>query len=144
MPVTITPANASLRTSIINLLTSAKLPADDLPSSIDDFIVATDGNDVIGAIGLEKYDDCGLLRSLVVDPAYRNSGIAGRLVHNLEANASASGISCMYLLTETVPDYFSRKGYERISRAEVPAVLQQSSEFSYVCPQSAVVMKKML
>jgi amino-acid N-acetyltransferase len=142
MPVAITPANASLRGSITALLRSAKLPADDLPSSIDNFLVATDEDNVIGAIGFEQYDNCGLLRSLVVSPDYRNAGIAGQLVQNLEANAAASGINCMYLLTETVPDYFVKKGYARISRAEVPASLQQSSEFSYVCPQSAVVMKK--
>jgi amino-acid N-acetyltransferase len=48
------------------------------------------------------------------------------------------------LLTETAPGYFETKGYQQITRADVPEEVQQSSEFSHVCPQSAIVMKKII
>lgn len=95
-------------------------------------------------IGLEHYDGAGLLRSMVVHPAYRNRQIAERLVQQLEETASFSGITALYLLTETAEKYFSRKGYQTITRSEVPPLLMQSSEFSHVCPASATVMKKEL
>jgi len=66
------------------------------------------------------------------------------LVKTLEEQAIASGISDMYLLTETADKYFSKKGYHPINRDEVPTEVKASSEFSYVCPVSAIVMKKPL
>jgi amino-acid N-acetyltransferase len=130
------------RQSIVTLLQSEKLPAEDLPASLDNFYVALDQDKVVGAIGLEKYNSCGLLRSLVVNKDYRNEKIAGKLVMQVEGKAKTLRIDCIYLLTETALDYFAKKGYERISRDEVPASLKQSSEFSHVCPQSAIVMQK--
>jgi amino-acid N-acetyltransferase len=141
---TVTKATSSQREPIINLLQTEKLPVDDLPASLDNFFVATDNDKVIGAIGLELYRDCGLLRSMVVNKEHRNKNIASQLVHQLEEYAASIGINCMYLLTETAADYFERRGYHRITREEVPKELQASSEFSHVCPVSAIVMKKPL
>lgn len=117
---------------------------EDLPASLDNFFVALDDHKIIGAIGLEQYDNCGLLRSMVVDKEHRNKNIASLLVQQLEDYATKIGIDGMYLLTETAPEYFKRKGYEQISRDDAPAPIQASSEFSHVCPVSAIVMKKEL
>ena len=138
----ITKAHGQQRASIIALLQTEKLPAEDLPVSLDNFLVATEDDKVIGAIGLEQYDNYGLLRSMVVDKEYRNKNIASQLVQQLENYTATIGITCLYLLTETAAQYFERKGYSKISRDEVPVSLQASSEFSSVCPVSAIVMKK--
>jgi amino-acid N-acetyltransferase len=138
----ITPANNEQRQAIVALLLSEKLPVEDLPASLDNFFVALNEDEVIGAIGLEKYDNCGLLRSMVVNKAYRNKNAASQLVQELENYAIKIGIDCMYLLTETAPGYFERKGYQRVLREDVPQALHTSSEFSHVCPVSAIVMKK--
>ena len=130
--------------AILTLLQSEKLPVADLSETLDNFIIAIHNNNIVGAIGLEQYDTCGLLRSLVVNRNHRNENVAGKLLIQLEEKASELGIHCMYLLTETAPDYFAKKGYEKIRREEVPALLQKSSEFSHICPQSAIVMKKHL
>ncbi len=132
------------RQSIVSLLSTEKLPVDDLPVSLDDFIVATQNNEVIGVAGLEVYGDNGLLRSLAVDPALRGQGIANKLLQQIETLAGVKGLKAIYLLTETAPEYFDRKNYTKIKRADVPAEVQRSSEFSYACPQSAIVMKKTL
>ena len=58
---------------IVKLLSQAKLPAQDLTlEKLKHFLVAKgkEGS-VIGAIGVELYQDVGLLRSLVVHPSYR-------------------------------------------------------------------------
>ena len=132
------------REAIITLLQSQGLPSGDLPQPLQDFYVALEEEKVIGLIGMERYGSFGLLRSMVVHPDYRNRHIAERLVQLLEEKAKASGTHHMYLLTETAEAYFGRKGYSTISREDVPAEVQASSEFSHVCPASATVMKKNL
>jgi amino-acid N-acetyltransferase len=140
----ITKASDNHRPMVIALLQAEKLPVEDLPASLDNFFVALNEDKVIGAIGLEQYGNYALLRSMVVHAAHRNKHIASSLVEQLEHYGNTLGISDMYLLTETAPAYFEQKGYQKIKREEVPAALQSSSEFSHVCPVSAIVMKKEL
>lgn len=129
---------------ITALLIAAKLPVDDLPVGLDNFVVAILSDEVVGVAGLEIYGSYGLLRSLAVNTDQRSKGIAGRLLLRIEELAALKTLKEVYLLTETAPEYFNRKGYGKITRADVPAEVQQSSEFSHVCPQSAIVMKKII
>ena len=142
--IEIKQGNNGHRQSIMTLLQSGKLPFEDLPEDLDNFFIALDYDNVVGAVGLEKYNNFGLLRSLVVNTDYRNEKIGGKLVKQLEEKAKDLGVDGIYLLTETAPGYFTKKGYEKIRREEVPADLQSSSEFSHVCPKSAIVMYKTL
>jgi len=139
-----TEAALPYRDSIITLLAAEKLPVADLPATLNNFVVVKDGEVIIGVAGLEIYGDYGLLRSLAVSPAHRSKGIAKLLLTQIEALAAAKKLSTIYLLTETAPGYFSRNNYQQLNRTDVPQLVQQSSEFSYACPQSAIVMKKTL
>jgi len=130
------------REGIIALLSSEKLPTSDLPVSLENFLATIENDELVGVIGLERYGDYGLLRSLAVRSDYRNQNVAGKLVDEIEKLAESESLKAIFLLTETAPDYFSRKGYKIIARSEMPAEVQQSSEFSHVCPQSAIAMKK--
>ena len=133
------------RDSIIQLLSAAKLPFEDLPLSLDNFSVALNNkNGVIGVVGLEIYGDYALLRSLAVEPEYRGQGVAERLLSIVEGSASLNKVKAIYLITETASVYFGRKGYITVARTQVPDEIKVSSEFSYVCPASAIVMKKEL
>ena len=132
------------RESIKALLIAEHLPVTDLPATLENFVVALQNNEVAGVAGLEVYGDSGLLRSVAVKPGYRGQGLAAKLILQVEALALSKRLSSVYLLTETAASYFERKGYKQITRAVVPAELQHSSEFSHVCPQSAIVMKKNL
>lgn len=135
-------ASPQQRPAIVALLLSQGLPAEDLPQTLRDFYVALEEEKVIGLIGMERYGRFGLLRSMVVHPHFRNRHIAASLVQLLEERAAASGVESLYLLTETAEQYFSRKGYTKVSREDVPAEVKAASEFSHVCPVSATVMKK--
>ena len=132
------------RADIEAILTAEKLPISDLPASLDNFLVAQENGLIIGTAGIEAYGNYGLLRSVAVSPALRNKGVAGKLLEQIEKLARAKDLNALFLLTETAQEYFSRKGYKTISRADVTAEVQQSSEFSSVCPQSAIVMMKIL
>lgn len=141
-PIKILKAPDEQRQAVIALLQSGQLPVEDLPASFSNFFMAVDGDTIVGVIGLEQYEQYGLLRSMIVNKAYRNRNIASQLVQALEKHAAALEINVIYLLTETAPLYFERKGYQRIAREEVPEAIKASSEFSHVCPVSAIVMKK--
>lgn len=134
--------NDETRDDVIQLLSSQKLPVSDLPFTLNDFFIAKDGDQLVGIIGLEKYNENGLLRSLVVHPDYRNKNIASQLVQKIEEAAQAKNLRAVYLLTETAEKYFEKKGYIKVERANVPEGIKSSSEFSNVCPVSAAVMIK--
>lgn len=132
------------REQIIALLAAEKLPTADLPETLDNFIVAIQNATVVGVAGVEVYGSYGLLRSLAVQAENRNAGIAGKLLTHVDAMSKQKGLTELYLLTETAPAYFEQKNYHKITRDDVPAEVKASSEFSHVCPVSAIVMKKTL
>ena len=140
--IDIIPFNSEYRAALISLLQSERLPVEDLPQDLSNFYMAIDNGSIVGAIGLEIYDRSGLLRSLVVKPEYRKMKIATSLVDELEKQARTFGINEIYLLTETARNYFSKIGFEETGRDEAPASLKKSSEFSHVCPSTAIFMRK--
>ena len=138
-------AKASQFDAVVELLVRAGLPTRDLTiASIDNFLVVADANELLGAVALERYADVGLLRSLVVRPDRRRSGIGVALVDAVENQARRQGLTCLALLTETAKDFFLQRGYAAAVRAEAPKAVQESSEFAYVCPASATYMVKAL
>ena len=130
--------------NVIELLESEQLPVNDLLHDLENFLVVLENNIILGTIGIEVYGNYALLRSLVVKNEQRNMGFASTLISKIEEMAIGKNIMALFLLTETASEYFSKKGYHTIERKDVPYEVQQSSEFSYVCPQSAVVMTKQL
>jgi amino-acid N-acetyltransferase len=145
LAVSVTAAEPSQFDRIIALLEEARLPTRDLTrDSLGGFLVATDGEQVVGAVGLERYGDVGLLRSLVVAPAHKRQGLAKAMVRGIEERARGKGLTSLVLLTETAKEFFSALGYETGQRANAPAAVQASSEFAFVCPVSAVYMEKRL
>ena len=126
------------------LLQAAALPVAGLTPALADFFVAEDRGRVVGAIGLERYGPDALLRSAVVDPAARGTGIGVALVERLLAHAGEHGVRAVYLLTTTAEQYFPRFGFDRITREDVPETVKASVEFREACPASAVVMRKVI
>jgi len=127
----------------IEFLDSAGLPTEDVTLERIALIAEVDG-DVAGLIGLEKFGDTGLLRSLVVDNRYRKSGFGRTLVGELEKHAQAVGIQSLWLLTIDADGYFERFGYERRERDDAPPAIRATDEFAELCPDDAVLMKKTL
>ncbi len=131
--------------AIINRwLTDAHLPYDDVNSHLRHFIMASEGEVIVGFVGLEVYDHIGLLRSLVVAPDVRKRGIARDLVERLCEHAVAQGVRDLYLLTVDAEDYFSRRGFKRIERLLAPRPIRTTRQFSELCPSSAILMYRSL
>lgn len=129
---------------VVRLLEAADLPTAGLQPSLPDFLVAEDGGRVIGAVGLEVFGDCALLRSAVVDAGRRGSGLGIDLVECLLQRARARGLREIYLLTTTAEHFFPRFGFMRIPRSDVAPAVQASEEFRGACPDSAIAMRTIL
>ena len=130
--------------AVEQLLSGSRLPLDGVRDHFAQFIVAEDDDGIEGVVGLEQYDSFALLRSAVVAPAHRGSGIGKQLVEQVLERAEEDGVDEMYLLTTTAQDYFPRFGFTVTSRASVPDPLKASAEFQGACPDTAVVMKRRL
>ena len=130
--------------AIAALLTGSALPVDDLRASSIGFLVAEDAGTIVGVVGLETFDEAGLLRSLAVAPAQRGQGLGGELVDALERDACDRGLRQLVLLTQTAERFFAQRGYRVIERADAPVAIQGSAEFRSICPASAACMVKTL
>ncbi|HEU4628471.1 MAG TPA: arsenic resistance N-acetyltransferase ArsN2 [Gemmatimonadaceae bacterium] len=134
--------------AVERLLAAAGLPdagvADLFATRAADFVVAEDpaGGELLAVGGLEVCCDDALLRSVAVREDARKLGLGRALVLRLIAEAERRGLRALYLLTMTAEDYFPRFGFARIGRAEVPAAVAATAEFTSACPASAVVMRR--
>jgi N-acetylglutamate synthase-like GNAT family acetyltransferase len=129
--------------TIRRLLRDAELPVDGLEDQFGPgFAVAADGDEVIGAAGIERYGRFGLLRSVVVASEARNRGAAELLVRDRMAWAGTEGLEAVYLLTTTAARYFARLGFEVMDRDTLPIEIRDSPEFAAVCPSSAIAMRR--
>ena len=137
----IVPITQNNFSSALNLLKKNQLPSEDISERTKLFVLE-DEQTIAGTIAIEYSGSEGLLRSLSVDESKRSKGYGKTLVGFIENFASKNGINTIYLLTTTAETFFSRNGYVKIERTEVPEFIKQTSEFSSVCPSSAVVMKK--
>ena len=126
------------------LLSEAGLPLEGAAEALTDGVVARDGEAIVGAAAVERFGTSGLLRSVVVAPARRGTGLGRRLVDEAERLARDAGIRDLYLLTETAVDWFPRLGYEPVERAEAAAAVGESIEFTTVCRDTGVPMRRRL
>jgi amino-acid N-acetyltransferase len=129
---------------VIRLLREADLLTEDLPDGLPNFLLAKEEETLVGVAGLEQFGQVGLLRSVAVSPAHQGKGIAGRMVGQLLANADEQELQAVYLITTTADHYFDRYGFTAVDRRQVPDAIQQTRQFSGLCPSSAVVMKRTL
>ncbi len=144
--VDLVPATGSAVEWIHTLLSSADLPTADLegvPTPGDEgralYVVRADG-DRVGCIGIERYGDAGLLRSAAIQARHRGNGYGRAAVRALEAAARDVGVEVLYLLTTTAAPFFADLGYAEIDREAVPEQVRSSTEFTDICPETAVPM----
>jgi len=125
------------------LLSEAGLPIGDL--AVERLaLVAEQNGAVAGLIGLERFDGLGLLRSLVVSKDHRRGGLGKSLVGALERLALDSNVTELWLLTIDADAWFARLGYEVQARELAPVEIRATEEFSSLCPDDAVLMRKIL
>ena len=125
--------------AIERLLQEGDLPLEGAKDALGSFfVVESDGRDLIGCAALEPYGEALLLRSVAVRRDHRASGIGARLIHHVLAQIDSQ--HPVVLVTTTAASWFTRFGFRRIDRENVPGSILQSVEFQGVCPTTAVIM----
>lgn len=140
----IEPAGAGDLDAVLQLLRDNALPVDGLSDHLDSTLVVRHGDRIVGSAALEVYGDGALLRSVAVAPGLQRAGLGRALTDAAIDLARRRRIPALFLLTTTADGYFPRFGFERIDRAQVPATVRESVEFTSACPASATVMRMLL
>lgn len=136
------PATAADLPEILDLLRTNHLPTEGLEPFIDSVLVSRSRGCIIGCAALEVYGAAALLRSVAVDPGWQSRGLGADLTEKASWLARSRGARELFLLTTTAADYFERRGFVRCTRDDAPAEMKQSIEFTSLCPESAVVMRR--
>ena len=142
--VTIAPARLSDYDVVAALLEREHLPLDGLRQHFENAFVARAGNRIVGCSALEVYEGGTLLRSLVVDAEYRGAGVGSSVTDAAIQLARRRLAPAVYLLTTTAERFFPKFGFDIVDRADVPASVLASAEFSRACPSTAIVMRRLL
>lgn len=125
-------------------LKSADLPADDIDLPGRTFFEFSRDGETVGWGGFETHGTDGLLRSMVVEPAYRSKGVGAEVLRVIEAIAAERGIARFHLLTTTASGFFKQQGYAVNQRGSAPPLISQTEQFRGLCPGSACYMCKAL
>ena len=127
--------------AIMHLLASNQLPTADIYEKNITFFVGLVGEEIVATIGIERYENEALVRSLCVKEGFKNQTFGAQMLSHLLSFCDTNNIETLYLLTTTAEHYFRRYGFEKIAREEASAAIKQTREFQDICPISAVVMK---
>ena len=139
--IIIQPATAEDLPTLKAMLESMDLPVAGLDEHWRTFLVARDGDRIVGCGGSEAYQFAALIRSIAVLPEYRSHGLGRRIVRQLIDRLASRGLREFYLLTTTAEDYFKKRGFKTIDRDEVHPQLLSSREFQDACPSNATCMR---
>jgi len=95
------------------------------------YLLAFDGDEAVGVVGIEPFLDAALLRSLYVAPAYRRRGLGRDLVTAARKAAHSRGARQLYLFSTEAGGFFARIGFAPASVAEVAAALEGTPQTDY-------------
>ena len=125
------------------LLRRANLPLDGIDEHFGHFIVARGGDGaLVGLAGIELYGASALIRSVVVAPSHRRTGLGHRLMDAIIARAKSAGVGTLYLLTEGARPFFEAMGFEAIERADVDPHVASSSQFRSAPCRAATCLRR--
>ncbi len=100
------------------LIAAADLPPLFIEEYLDGFRAAVHDGVVIACGGVEMYDDCAVIRSVVVDDSVRGVGLGGRMAEMLMDDARAAGASDLYLFTMDAWAFWKRYGFVDVTFEE--------------------------
>lgn len=124
--------------AIESLIAAAQLPAFQTADFIDTFWVAEADGEIAGCCGLEVYDDAGLLRSAVVAPGQRGTGLGRELTEVVIEGARASGVRDLYLFTLDAADFFEHMEFEKCTLEDFSEAGRRSTQWRAVSENEGI------
>ena len=105
------------------MLAGAAMMTDGIEWPAACYIIAYNGDEAIGVVGIEAKIDAALIRSLYVKPSMRQRGIGTALLAAARKAAHNRGARHLYLFSTNAGGYFERQGFMRAEVATVVAAL---------------------
>ena len=105
------------------MLAGAAMMTDGIEWPAACYIIAYNGDEAIGVVGIEAKIDAALIRSLYVKPSMRHRGIGTALLAAARKAAHTRGARHLYLFSTNAGGYFERQGFMRAEVATVVAAL---------------------
>ncbi|HEJ2718229.1 hypothetical protein AUR61_016485 [Stutzerimonas balearica] len=130
--------------TLARALQEAGLPSDDVPLPGRVFYAFQLAGQLVGYAALEVYGADALLRSVLIVPPHRGSGLGRLVVDAMETLAADSGIATLHLLTTNQVVFFERLGYMLAPRHLAPTEIASTTQFKSLCPSSASYLRKKL
>jgi amino-acid N-acetyltransferase len=128
--------------TVLALLNRVSLPTEGVVEHFGHFFVARDGGALVGCVGMEKYGESALLRSLAVAPEAQARGLGRRLTARLLAEARAEGVREVVLLTTAAADFFTRHfDFTPAERSEFDVAFAASPEWRLPRCSSAACLR---
>jgi amino-acid N-acetyltransferase len=140
--VDVAPATPVDLPAVRELLLACDLRVEDVGGEGQHFLLAREGGNLLGCIGLEIHGEAGLLRSFAVAPAARRRGIGAVLNEAALRLARSLSVRDLYLLTTTVRERALRDGFVDVPREEVPETIRAGPQFQGLCPAAAACMRR--
>lgn len=116
--------------NIQKLIAKAGLREEGIVENLDRFLVVlNEENEMIGTVGLEKYEQDGLLRSLVLDSPIWTARLSLEFLEVALNYAKEQQIKTVYLCSKGTNALFHQLGFRHINLTAVPETIKQSSHF---------------
>lgn len=143
MRIRVIRARASDLAAVQDLLEHAHLPTADVTRArMPGFLLALDGDEVVGCVGVEVLGEGqGLLRSLAVAGHARGRGVGSALLKAALQRAPGLGARSLWLLTEDAAEFFLVRGFRAARRDEAPPAVLKHPLFAALCPQTAACLR---
>ncbi|WP_118184407.1 arsenic resistance N-acetyltransferase ArsN2 [Paraburkholderia phosphatilytica] len=124
-------------------LRESGLPVDDLREPGRSFFSfgTLDGTQ-LGYGGFEHYGIDTLIRSIVVEPKRRGTGIGRNLLAVLLREAFDAGARRAWLLTTDSAAFFEKVGFKPVERNTAPEAIVATHQAANLCPSSAVLLSR--
>ncbi len=128
---------------IKELLLKCRLHINDIDSEkLKNFILAKVNSKIVGVVGLEIFNDIGLLRSLAVEPSARLKGIGKLLLERIFTFSYQMEIKELFLFTTDADKFFICFGFNKLIREKIPVQIRETSQYNELCPDTAFCMSR--
>ncbi|MFC0471700.1 GNAT family N-acetyltransferase [Halalkalibacter kiskunsagensis] len=115
---------------IQRLVAKAGLRDEGIDQYIKSFLVVEDQEQqLIGTVGIEQYEENGLLRSLVLDSPIWNASLSFEFLQLTLKYAQEQQIETVYLCAKGTNALFHQLGFRVVAKEDVPSDVQSSPHF---------------
>ncbi len=124
---------------MVDLISAAELPAAFIAEFLGGFVVAERHGAVVACGGVEMYETCAVIRSVVVDPGARGEGIGLEIARRLIDAARAGGATDLYLFTAQAHPFWQRLGFIDVTFEEWKVPARENWQYKFLSQNRTLV-----